>query len=363
MKRTAMMFASASTLRVLVWFILPITLILILVVIGSLALHQQVMRQYLSEEAWKAATNPTLELTLVTPLVLLIPLAVTAAALWFGSKQVIRPLQELEKQATLLGQGNFNALQQPVGGIVEIQRLQRELKEMARKVQSSQEGLRDYINAITTAQEEERRRLARELHDETIQALIALKHRMQLARKSVRESGSKTYFQELEDLTEETIENLRRLTKALRPIYLEDLGLVTALEMLAREIEHASGIQIHFQQSGSEKRLDSRIELALYRIAQEALNNVMRHSQAKEARLTIRFENPITLEVWDNGIGFSLPPIPTDFAIRGHFGLLGMRERAELIGAHLEVLTRPGDTRVRITLPTDGMVDERILWE
>jgi signal transduction histidine kinase len=89
----------------------------------------------------------------------------------------------------------------------------------------------------------------------------------------------------------------------------------------------------------------------------------MRHSQAKEARLTIRFENPITLEVWDNGIGFSLPPIPTDFAIRGHFGLLGMRERAELIGAHLEVLTRPGDTRVRITLPTDGMVDERILWE
>lgn len=351
MKKSGIFFTNASSLQALFWFVLPVTLILTFVVIGSLALHQYVMRQYLSEEAWKAATNPMLELTLVAPLVLLIPLAVTATALWFGSKQVIRPLQDLEKQAALLAQGKFDALQQSVGGIEEIQRLQRELMEMARKVQSAQEGLRDYINAITTAQEEERRRLARELHDDTIQALIALKHRTQLAKKSVRDSGSKVYFQDLEELTEETIENLRRLTRALRPIYLEDLGLVTALEMLAREIEQASGIRIHFYRTGSEKRLDSRVELAFYRIAQEALNNVMRHSQAKEARLTIQFENPITLEVWDNGIGFALPSTPTDFAIHGHFGLLGMRERAELIGAHLEVQSKPGETRVRIAFP------------
>ncbi|WP_054520672.1 sensor histidine kinase [Thermanaerothrix daxensis] len=342
---------SASSFQALFWLVLPITLVLVLVVIGSLALHEQAMRQRLPEETWEAATDPALELTLVAPLLLLVPLAVAGAAFWFGTKQIIRPLQALEKQATALAWGDFESIRQPVGGIVEIQNLQQGLAEMARKVQASQEGLRDYINAITTAQEEERRRLARELHDDTIQSLIALKHRVQFALDSVRDPRSRRVLQELGELAENTIENLRRLTRALRPIYLEDLGLVTALEMLSREIEHASGIRVGFQCIGTEKRLDPRIELSLYRIAQEALNNVLRHSRAQEALLTIEFGDQICLEIRDNGVGFQLPASLTDFATRGHFGLLGMRERAELIGARLEVFSAPGEgTRVRVRI-------------
>jgi signal transduction histidine kinase len=212
-----------------------------------------------------------------------------------------------------------------------------ELAEMARKLQAAQEGLHDYIGAITAAQEEERMRLAREIHDDTIQAVIALKQRVQLAHRSVKtESGHKA-LKELETLAEETIENLRRLTRALRPIYLEDLGLVTALDMLARETSQSDHLQVDFQLSGQERRLSREVELALYRIAQEGLNNVAHHAKASHATLQIAFDKEIKLEVTDDGVGFSVPKSPTEFAPGGHFGLLGVRERADLIGARLEV--------------------------
>lgn len=217
-----------------------------------------------------------------------------------------------------------------------------ELTETANKVKAAQEGLHDYIGAITSAQEEERNRLARELHDDTIQAVIALKQHIQLAQKSIKTRAGHKALGELETLAEETIENLRRLTRALRPIYLEDLGLVTALEMLVREISQGNQLAVDFRQSGQERRLTREAELGLYRIAQEALNNVVHHAKAKHALLSIVFDKEIKLEVTDNGIGFTLPKRPTDFAPSGHFGPLGMRERAELIGARLEVQSEAG---------------------
>jgi len=210
-------------------------------------------------------------------------------------------------------------------------------------VQAAQEGLHDYIGAITSAQEEERTRLARELHDDTIQAVIALKQRVQLAQKLVKDQNGKQSLKNLEDLAEQTIENLRRLTRALRPIYLEDLGLVTALEMLAREIGQTNDLHVDFFKSGQERRLPSEVELSLYRIAQEALNNVLHHAKAKFATLSIFFDDEIKLQVKDDGIGFAVPKSPTDFAPAGHFGLLGMRERADLIGGILEVKSEAGE--------------------
>jgi signal transduction histidine kinase len=99
-----------------------------------------------------------------------------------------------------LAWGDFEAIQEPVGGIAEVQRLQMELAEMSRKVQAAQEGLHDYIGAITSAQEEERARLARELHDDTIQAVIALKQRVQLAQKTIKEPKGRQALKELETL-------------------------------------------------------------------------------------------------------------------------------------------------------------------
>ncbi len=331
---------------------LPLTLLSMVVAVGSMAVHQRAMRASLPPEAWKTATDPALELTLVAPLVLVPPLLFAVAALWFGARQIVRPLQQLEVKAAALAGGDFESIQEPVQGISEVRHLQHELAAMSRKVQAAQEGLHDYIGAITAAQEEERMRLARELHDDTIQAVIALKQRVQLTERSANDPGSRAALGALETLAEQTIENLRRLTHALRPIYLEDLGLVPALQMLAREGSQGGGPEIIFRQTGRERRLPREAELALYRIAQEALNNVVRHSRARAAELDIDYgDKELRLTVKDSGIGFTVPSTPTEFAPSGHFGLLGMRERAELVGARLYVNSKPGSgTELSVSL-------------
>ena len=347
------LFQRGLTLQVLVLIILPLTVLLTVIAVGSIAIHQQVMRASLPQAAEQTAPDPELELTLVAPLVLLAPLLFALGALWFGARQIVQPLQQLELKAAAVASGDFDAIQEPVGGISEVQHLQAELAAMARKVQASQTGLHDYIGAITSAQEEERLRMARELHDDTIQELIALKQRLQLARKASKDHYAASTLEELERLAEGTIDNVRRMTRALRPIYLEDLGLVTALEMLTRETSQPDVLQVDFQRTGQERRLNREAELALYRIAQQALNNVVRHARARLAILKVVFSDAqIGLEVSDDGIGFQMPRQPTDLSPRGHFGLLGMRERADLIGAHLEVRSEPGGgTRVSVCLP------------
>lgn len=305
-----------------------------------------------TEEEWAMVTSPSLQLTQIAPLVIVPAFILTLIALWFVASRIVQPLQRLESKAAALAWGDFETIKEPVGGISEVQHLQLELTQMSRKVQAAQEGLHDYIGAITSAQEEERNRLARELHDDTIQAVIALKQRVQLARKSIKDQAGKQSLEELEVLAEQTIENLRRLTRALRPIYLEDLGLVTALEMLTRETGQNNNVAVDFQKTGQERRLPHETELALYRIAQEALTNVVKHSNATRAEVIIGFEvSQILMTVIDNGTGFEMPRSPTDFAASGHFGLLGIRERADLIGARLDVDSALGKgTRLTVRL-------------
>jgi signal transduction histidine kinase len=298
----------------------------------------------ITEEEWETVISPSLQLTQMAPLVIVPAFILALIALWFAAKQIVQPLQKLESKAAALAWGNFEAIQEPVGGILEVQHLQSELTEMARKVKAAQEGLHDYIGAITSAQEEERARLARELHDDTIQAVIALKQRVQLVQKLIKDQNGRQSLHELEALAEQTIDNLRRLTRALRPIYLEDLGLVTALDMLAREFSQNQNLIVNFQKMGQERRLTREVELSLYRIAQEALNNVVKHSKATRADLIIAYENAeIKMEVKDNGVGFVVPKSPTELAPSGHFGLLGIHERADLIGARLELESTVGN--------------------
>jgi signal transduction histidine kinase len=294
------------------------------------------------EEPWETVVTPTLLTTQVAPLVLVPVLLLALLALWLGLRQIVQPLQALEEQAGDLAWGNYQAIERPVGGIAEIRHLQVELIHMAHKVQAAQQSLHGYIGAITSGQEEERRRLARELHDDTIQSLIALKQRVQLAHLTSENGSIANSLEEVEELAENTIENLRRMTRALRPIYLEDLGLVAALEMLASETAKTVGFPIDFHRRGTEKRLAPVVELALYRMAQEALSNVARHAEASHASVSITFtRQEIRMEVCDNGQGFTVPKSPAELTPSGHFGLLGLHERAELIGASLRIQSAP----------------------
>lgn len=301
------------------------------------------------EEPWEMVSTPTLNSTQLAPLVLVPVVVLALLALAFGIRQVVQPLRALEAKSAELGWGNYASIQEPVGGIQEIRRLQSELVHLAGKVQAAQQGLRGYIGAMTSAQEDERRRLARELHDDTLQALVALKQRVLLAQMTLDPAAGQT-LGEIEALTEQTIQNLRRLTRALRPIYLEDLGLVPALEMLGREAGESMGVPVAVEVRGNPSRLAPDVELALYRMAQEALNNVARHAQASQAQLKLDFSPPgVRLEVRDNGRGFEVPKSPAEFAPSGHFGLLGLHERAELIGAKLQIESAIGEgTRVLV---------------
>lgn len=296
------------------------------------------------EEPWRSVTDPLLEATEFAPLVLAPALIVALVAIWFGVRQIAQPLQLLERKATKLGGGDFEAIQESVGGIKEIRHLQTELIDMAQKVQGAQQSLRDYLEAVTTGQEEERRRLARDLHDDTIQALIALNQRVQLAQlTAVNEHPSLTQLAEMQPMIAQIIANLRRLSRDLRPIYLEDLGLIPALDMLVRDSGVVVDFPLKFNVLGEVRRLTAPVELAFYRIVQEALNNVTRHAHATHAEVCLSFApQTVTLTIEDNGRGFVAPDSPAKMAPQGHFGLLGVCERAELIGAHMTIQSAPG---------------------
>ncbi len=292
----------------------------------------------------------------VLPLVLLFIAVLALLALSFGMAAIVRPLQELDRRAGRVAWGEFDAVDQPVGGVQEIDDLRETLAQMAARIRSYQAGMRDYLSATTQAQEEERARLAHELHDDTIQALIALKQRAQMARKALGQDDPERAAGRLDELTgliDQELAGLRRLIGDLRPIYLEDLGFVPALEMLARQNEERHGLDVDVQVRGEPVRLAPDLELAAFRIVQAALANVVAHAEAHHVKLEAVFgADALELCVQDDGRGFTPPDQPADLAREGHFGLMGMRERAMLYGGHLNVTSAPGQgTTILAHLP------------
>jgi signal transduction histidine kinase len=226
---------------------------------------------------------------------------------------------------------------------------------MAKRIQSYQSGMHDYIAAITQGQEEERRRLARELHDDTAQALIALGQRVEMAQKLLTTDPKRAADRlvRVRAMLTETVEGVRRFSRDLRPIYLEDLGFIPALEMMVQGADQLETLSVDLSTSGMVHRLPPDLELAAYRIVQEALNNVIQHAQASHARVEVGFEpQHLTLLVWDDGRGFDAPDLPDALARQGHFGLMGIRERALLYGGQLAIRSKPGEgTEVTVRLP------------
>ena len=281
----------------------------------------------------------------VLPLLLLFVAVVALLAVSFGVLSVVRPLQELDRRAARVAWGDFDAVEQPVGGVQEIDDLRVTLAQMAERIRSYQSGMRDYLSAITQGQEAERTRLAHELHDVTIQGLIALKQRGQMALKALSHDPARAgaRLQELNSLIDEEIASLRQLIGDLRPIYLEDLGFVPALEMLPRLMQERSGLSLHLTVHGAAVRLAQDVELAAYRIVQQALANVAAHAQASNVWLEVSFTTEhLTLVIRDDGRGFTPPDQPADLVHQGHFGLMGMRERVLLYGGQLTITSSPG---------------------
>jgi len=211
---------------------------------------------------------------------------------------------------------------------------------------NAEENLRSHLQEITRAQEEERKRIARELHDETAQDLVVLSRQLDSFVVSAINNLSAediSYVEGLRQQTERILDGIHRFSQDLRPSVLDDLGLVPALEWLASDLTEHFGIAVEMKVLGSVRRFLPEIELVLFRIAQEALRNVWKHSGASKARLTVEFgDGKVVLTVKDEGQGFELPDRVDDLTIAGKLGLAGMQERAQLIGGKLKLQSEPG---------------------
>jgi len=223
------------------------------------------------------------------------------------------------------------------------------------KERQMEENLRYYIQAVTRAQEEERKRIARELHDETAQQLIALSHQLEdFIRNNERLSLDgvellRSWHQRLKD----TLQGVRWFSRDLRPPMLDDLGLLPALEWLTDQIENESALDVKLKVIGTQRRLAPEAELLLFRIIQEALNNVRRHAEASMVEVTVEFdEGRVLTIVRDNGKGFELSKAVGDLSRTGKLGLIGMEERARLLGAKLTIQSELGrGTTVAVEAP------------
>jgi len=213
------------------------------------------------------------------------------------------------------------------------------------------ENMRFYIQRITRAQEDERKRIARDLHDDTIQTLVALSRQLDVLTTLAREGDARASFnqaavqhiQELRKMIDDAIQGVRRFSQGLRPSMLDDLGLLPTLEALAADVTDRDGIAVELRTSGTKRRLAPDAELGLFRISQEALNNVKKHSRATQVVITVEFsDNAVQLTVQDNGRGFTPPLSAEDGAASGKLGLMGMRERARLLGGTLAIRSEPG---------------------
>jgi signal transduction histidine kinase len=198
---------------------------------------------------------------------------------------------------------------------------------------------RTALRQVVAAQELERQRLALELHDETAQTLAAALMMLARAEQATNSSDAAAANTKLRELIGETLASVRGLAVDLRPRSLDDFGLATAMERLAATFAERTGIRVDVDLDSAADRLPAEVELALYRIAQEALGNVARHAGAAHVRVALqRTPGGATLVVQDDGRGFD----PGRAAGCG-LGLAGLRQRAELLGGRLAVVSRPGD--------------------
>jgi two-component system, NarL family, sensor histidine kinase DevS len=215
-------------------------------------------------------------------------------------------------------------------------------------VDLSRRVARDALRRVVAGQEVERRRLARELHDETGQALTSIL----LGLRAVDEAGSsesvKSAVADLRELVVETLQDVRRLAVQLRPKALDDFGLVAALERLGQTFTEGSGIDVHLEARLGDTRLPAEVETTVYRIVQEALTNVVKHAEATNVSiLLVRRDGIVTAVFEDDGRGFDREAVRSD-----SLGLEGMRERVALHDGRLTVETAEGSgTTLRIEVP------------
>jgi two-component system, NarL family, sensor histidine kinase UhpB len=199
--------------------------------------------------------------------------------------------------------------------------------------------------AVIEAQENERRRISRELHDGLGQLLSAAKLNFGMIDvvNSSNKEKSGDIVKQVDSIISKAIVEARRIAHDLRPTTLDDFGLIPALRILCQEFSKITGVKIKFQVSPTLERIDPKVEIAIYRIIQESFNNISKYAEATEVSLDLyRKENKVFVRVKDNGKGFEINNLAKNKKAGTGFGLINMKERAELVGGKVEINSNPG---------------------
>jgi signal transduction histidine kinase len=315
---------------------------------------------------------------------LVVLLAIALLFAWGAATSVTRPLAALTSAAERLTAGELGvpipsldedevgrlglalermrlSLQQSLGRVeranAELEQRVAErtaaLEQKSREQQADQERVRLLLSKVISAQEDERRRVARELHDETSSSLAAVVMRVQAAVKEAPPGELRARLEETQALAVHTLDEVHRQIRGLRPSVLDDLGLQSAIRWCAETSLEKRGIAVRSEFSGFTERLSPAIETVVFRVAQEAMTNIARHAQAESVLIQAAVKgNQLSLEIEDDGRGF----LPERLAAPGSegrgWGLLGMRERVEMLGGTLQIDSSPGQgTHLSLALP------------
>ena len=276
-------------------------------------------------------------------------------------KRAIVPLDRLQEAVDRVRSG-APGVRAELGPVSDerFDRLAETFNAMLLRLEQDAAEMQQLTRRIIGVQEEERLRLARELHDEAAQALTSLLVRLRLLERAHTPEEAQQRVHELRELTASALDDVRRVALDLRPTILDDLGLGAALEWRIDEFNKDGATRGAISVHGMEKRLPRETELALYRVGQEALSNVGRHARASTVHLSlVRNGSGVMLEVQDDGAGFDVRDVHASATLpdagRG-MGLLGMRERIATLGGELTIESTPGRgtlIRARVPLATD----------
>ena len=296
---------------------------------------------------------------------------------YFLIHAVFRPLESLRQVAEKMAGGDLSQ-PEPIRGTVEVEslsdafdRMRMQLKDLIEAQQEWNEQLETQVQERTaelnqlhrqrnrllvklvSEQEEQQRRVARDLHDDTSQVLANLSVNLGRIAASTEDSGTERQLREAKQMAVDALEGLGRIVQDLRPRALNDFGLQTAIQWHMRHGLGENGTAVDVQVEGTEVHLPSHVETYVYRIVQEAVNNIRRHAYASKAWMFIRW-NPtgLRIEIGDNGRGFAPEDIQTDLASGRGLGLLGMQERAEFMNGVFAIQSTPDEgTTITIDVP------------
>lgn len=266
--------------------------------------------------------------------------------------QRIKNLTQTVERAELLGV-QMNVVQEYLSG---------DMNQVTQIIESAKNrhfmGLR-----IILAQEEERKRMSREIHDGVAQSMANVVLRMEIADRMITKKNYDAVGEELQDIKKqlrESLEDVRKLIFNLRPMALDDLGLVPTIRKYIQDFEDRHKIHTNFEVVGKERRLASGLEVALFRIIQEALTNAQKHAQASYIEVAIVLDpKEVSAEIRDNGIGFDTEQTEKKISKTGHYGLIGMKERVELIQGNVTIESNIHvGTTIRVVIPTGQRQEE-----